>query len=355
MNNQQNNRLKYSKNIRHRDTMYDDDYDSKNDIQTFTAFNNDDDEFEYNKTDYPFQKHSRKNYNIKKIILIILGSVLALILFVVLIGWLISFTIPAKTHVLLMATDEDGTRTDTIMLATFDKNSKDISIVSIPRDTFITVSDDTFKKMCQDYPEPGSKSMKINAVHHYGNKYGVELLQKEVEKLFDIKLDYYIKIDFDAFKYIIDSVGGIDFYVPQDMEYHDPYQNLHIVLKEGQQHLDGDEAEQLVRYRSGYANGDLGRVDVQQQFMKAFISQVFSKNTILSHPGVFLDVLFKYDYVETNAGYFDCLSYLFVINGIDTKNIQTATLPGSSGYTNGQSVYFVDDIAVDELVESMVK
>ena len=236
----------------------------------------------------------KKKSKLKKFSAKLLLLLVGLVCVALLAGWLVSFTLPAKTSFLIMATDQDGTRTDTLMYGVFDKKAKDITLVSIPRDTYVTVDDYTYDLMNEEYPQPGSKSMKINSVHHFGGeKYGTVLLLEQVESLLGTKIDFYAKINFKAFRYIIDSVGGIDFYVPQNMEYHDPLQNLNISLKEGQQHLNGEQAEQFVRYRSGYANADLGRVDVQQQFMKAFISQTFSKGTILSNPMTFVNFIFQ--------------------------------------------------------------
>ncbi len=287
-----------------------------------------------------------------KLFLFLLGLICAALV----VGWLLSFTLPAKTTFLIMATDQDGTRTDTLMYGVFDKKEKDITLVSIPRDTYVTVSDNTYALMNEDYPEPGSKSMKINSVHHFGgDKYGTDMLLEQVESLIGTKIDFYAKINFKAFRYIIDSVGGIDFYVPQNMEYHDPLQNLHISLSEGQQHLNGEQAEQLVRYRSGYANADLGRVDVQQQFMKAFISQTFSKGTILSNPLTFINLILDKQYIDTDVNVVDIISYAFVIGGIDTSNIETHTLPGKAAYAKGQSVYKLDETMTQELLESIMQ
>jgi len=298
----------------------------------------------------------RKKSKLKKFFVKIFLFLIALLCTILLLGWLLSFTLPAKTTFLIMATDHDGTRTDTLMYGVFDKKDKDITLISIPRDTYVTVSDETYDLMNEEYPEPGSKSMKINSVHHFGGeKYGTDMLLEQVESLLDTKIDFYAKINFKAFRYIVDSVGGIDFYVPQNMEYHDPLQNLHISLSEGEQHLNGEQAEQLVRYRSGYANADLGRVDVQQQFMKAFISQTFSKGTILSKPMTFVNLILDKQYIDTNINAFNIVTYAFVIGGIDTSNIETHTLPGEAAYARGQSVYKLDEAETYKLLESIMQ
>jgi len=291
---------------------------------------------------------------LKKFLGLTLCFILAFVIFVFAISFVMSLFLPQNTNILIMATDLDGTRTDTLMLASFNKNDKDITIVSIPRDTYVTVDDISFSLMKEDYPKPSYKSMKLNAVHHYGGeKHGTSLVVEEVSKLLDLKIDYYVKVDFKAFRYIIDSVGGIDFYVPRSMRYTDPLQDLHINLKKGQQHLNGEKAEQLLRYRSGYADADLGRVSVQQDFMKAFISQVFSKSNLLKHPKAFLDAVFKYDYVETNLTISDIFPYIFPALNINTENTATHTLPGSSTMRGGQSVYLMDATETEKIINEL--
>jgi len=303
----------------------------------------------------PKRSQKKKKSVFKQFFLKILVLLITLVFAVIFVGWIISLTLPTKTTFLIMATDQDGTRTDTIMYGVFDKSTKDISLLSIPRDTYITVDDDVYSKMKEDFPQPGSKSMKINAVHHYGGeKYGSDLIIGEVEKITGNNIDFYVKVNFSTFRYIIDAVGGIDFYVPQNMEYHDPLQNLHISLKEGQQHLNGQQSEQLLRYRSGYANADLGRVDVQQQFMKAFISQVFSKGAILSKPLSFIHLLTNDKFLDTNFGFIDAVSYLFVLNGIDTASMESHTLDGRATYAGGQSVYIYDVEKCKAIISEMM-
>lgn len=328
------------KNNTYREEYYNDTYSGEEEYDTAT--NNDSVYSHDNRRREEKSKkvNKRKKHFFNKIIFKLLAFILALFIVVLAIGYVLSLFIPQTTHVLIMATDAEGTRTDTIMLASFDKKEKKLSFLSIPRDTYITVDDETYAIMREDFPEPGSKSMKINTVHHFGGeKHGVDFLKNEVSKLLNVNIDFYVKLDFDAFRYIIDSVGGIDFNVPRNMKYTDPYQDLYIDLKEGMQHLNGEEAEHLLRYRSGYANADIGRINVQLDFVKEFISQTLSKGTILSHPSAYINAIFKYDYLETDAKFFDIVSYSMLLGGIKTENIDTTTLPGIPAMRQGQSVY----------------
>ncbi len=342
-----------------RDSIFDDDYIDPSERDEKTEYTNDE-AYEYDEDDdkiYYKQKYNQSNddefydadmhkktskFSLKKLITILLIG-FAIIVFV---SYLM---IPDKTNFLLMATDKDGTRTDTIMILSFDKTQDSISVMSVPRDTYVTVSDEMFQEMSSEYPEPGSKSMKINAVHHFSSeKDGADNLKTVVEELLGLKIHYKVKIDFDAFKYIVDAIGGVDFYVPRNMVYNDPVQNLSINLPEGMQHLNGEQAEHVVRYRSGYANGDIGRVEVQQQFMKAFMEQALSPKTIITHPTAYINALTNY--FETDFGIVDALAYMFAVRGVDTQNIDSCTLPGYAKYVGGQSVYMLSENELDSVI-----
>ena len=253
-----------------------------------------------------------------------------------------------------MCTDEDGTRTDTIMVGCYNSVTEGISLISVPRDTIVSVSAANYEVMRQEFPEPGQRTMKINAVHHYaGDDLGPDMLVDELNTLLGTDIQYYVRVDFDAFHYLIDSIGGVEFDVPQDMDYDDPTQDLSIHLKAGMQLLDGDKAEQLVRFRKdnyggGYYNGDLGRIEMQQEFMKVLITKLTSVETIKSNPTAYLTAFFKY--IKTNAGISDAVKYASALDKIDTSNIQTYTLPGYLGYASGISGYMPDSEEIDKLV-----
>ncbi len=262
--------------------------------------------------------------------------------------------LPDRTQFVIMCTDEDGTRTDTIMVGCYNSVTQGISLLSVPRDTIVSVSAANYQTMREEFPEPGQRTMKINAVHHYsGNDLGPEMLVDELNSLLGTDIQYYVRINFDAFHYLIDSIGGIEFDVPQDMDYDDPTQDLAIHLKAGLQTLDGDKAEQLVRFRKdnyggGYANGDLGRIEMQQNFMKVLITKLASVDTIKSNPKAYITAFIKY--VKTNAGVSDAVKYASALNKIDTNKIDTYTLPGYIDYVAGISGYSPDKEQVDELI-----
>lgn len=181
---------------------------------------------------------------------------------------------------LLMGTDDGNGNADTLMVATYDVAQQRVGVVSIPRDTIV---DRTWSR----YP-------KINGA--YGGGGGVERVRQEVSHLLGIPIDFYVKVDIRAFVALVDEVGGVDFEVPVDMNYDDPWQNLSIHYQKGMQHLTGQQALEVVRFRhnndmTGYS--DKGRMQTQQQLLSAVARKVLGWGS-LTRIGPFLEIFEKY-------------------------------------------------------------
>ncbi len=233
-------------------------------------------------------------------------------------------TLPEHTNVLIACTDEGEGRTDAIMLASYNSINGKLSLVSVPRDTRVDIPPHQWEVMVENFPEikndnPSRK--KINAIPSYGKERGIEFLEEYLEDLLGIEIDYNIHFNLEGFRYIVDSVGGIEFDVPIKMRHPDPY----IHLDPGLQLLDGNKAEQLLRFRKGYVKQDLERVEMHQQFLKKFIQKVANLNTIISNPTAYFTTITKY--VDTNIGVSDVLKYLPYLKSFDTSNIVSYTLP----------------------------
>ena len=224
-------------------------------------------------------------------------------------------------NVLLIGRDRGGKLTDTIMVARLDNDKKTVNLLSIPRDTYVD-------------------GWKINAMYSIG---GIKNTVDCVEDLTGFKIDHYVSITTDVFKEIVDQLGGVDFYVPQDMDYEDPVQGLYIHLKEGQQHLDGDHAEQLVRFRS-YEQADIQRTSVQRDFIKALITQKKSMEYIQKVDDIYRIVSSK---IETDLTIKDILANISTFTELDvTNNLNAFIMPNEPRYVSGISYVFVND---DEL------
>lgn len=245
-----------------------------------------------------------------------------------------------KMNVAVFGVDKDGTRTDVNFVVHYDSGAESVSLVSIPRDTRISICDPV-KANLEENGRAYNQVTKFNAVHSYsGEKMGSQNAVLQLEDLLGIKIDHYVKVDLEAFRAIVDAVGGVDMYVPQDMHWDmrdtgDPL----IDLKEGQQHLDGDKAEQLVRFRR-YVDGDVGRIETQQAFLNALASKVLSTETILKSLPSMISVVYKY--IETDVSLTDAVKYVNYVDKIDMSKVSMETLPGVGQMVGGVS-YFVHD------------
>ena len=222
-------------------------------------------------------------------------------------------------------TDDGNGNTDTILVGSFDTVNDKVNVISVPRDTMINV--------------PWSIK-KINSAYGAG---GVDRLSEELAGIIGFTPDFYVIVDLDAFVKIVDTIGGVDFDVPQDMDYDDPYQDLHIHLKEGPQTLDGEEAIQLVRFRHGYVDGDMGRIAVQQDFMKALAAQCLKIGN-LTKVTEFANIFSEYVKTDLSVGNMVWLGTQLL--EVDTDDIGFHTLPGNQdAKQNGLSYFtiYIDD------------
>ena len=236
--------------------------------------------------------------------------------------------------ILIAGTDKGGYRTDTMMLLSIDREAGKLSLVSIPRDTLI---------YCE-YSVP-----KINSAYGFagGGEDGMQELLKRVGEIIGFQPDGYVVLDLTAFEQLVDLMGGVEFNVPMDMNYSDPSQDLYINLKAGEQKLSGQTAMQLVRFRSGYATADLGRVDVQRQFVSAALEQWLSVKNILKVPAALKLLSQSTQSSLTSANYIWLAEAALAC---DRANIQTRTLPGAATYIAGGSYYVLDAVGVAQTV-----
>jgi len=229
---------------------------------------------------------------------------------------------PIQVLLMGISTDNGGKLTDTIIIGTYDPKNQKASLLSIPRDTFIGKN-----------PAAGSGYDKINSVYQ---KKGPEGTLKEVNELTGLDIKYYMVIDNQALIELVDVIGGVEFNVPINMNYDDKTQNLHIHLKQGLQVLDGDKAEQLLRFRKNnngttypeeYGGNDYGRMRTQREFMIKTAKQTIKAKNILKVKDI-IDIV--YEYVETNLSISTIKDYVPYAINIDINTIQSAVIPGGS-------------------------
>jgi len=230
--------------------------------------------------------------------------------------------------------DQQKYRTDVVMLLFFNSESKKINIVSIPRDTMVTIPDDMYAEI-QERRSSVEQTIKINEIPAYVEpEERNDASVKIIESTLGVDIDYYMSMDLDGFKEIVDIVGPIEMNVPVAMKYSDPAQELYIDIDAGLQYLDGEKAEQLVRFRKGYANGDLGRIDMQHEFMVAFLEQLLSTENKMNILNIAKSAL-----VHIDTDFVTAIDYVNYIDDITKENIIVRTLPGETK-TIGRS-YFI--------------
>ena len=234
--------------------------------------------------------------------------------------------------ILLSGLDNDNGGSDTNILMRFDAVHKSINLVSLPRDTLLNHT---------------WRSNKLNFAYASG---GTELLRKEISNLLGIPVDFHVTVDLKGFISLVDQIGGVDFDVPVNMDYDDPYQDLHIHYAKGMRHLNGQQAMEVVRWRknndgTGYAPADIGRIGTQQAFLTQVARQLLSVKNVPAMAEVFLK------YVKTDLKLGNLVWLGNEALDIGMEGVSFYTLPGDgSGWYKGESVYTLDPEATLALV-----
>ena len=238
-------------------------------------------------------------------------------------------------YMLLLGTDgrpgEETYRTDSIILARVDPTDKEVTLISIPRDTA--------------YVYQGS-TVKINAVFSYG---GSDDMVQAVNDLCGVHISEYAEINFDGLKALVDAVGGIDIYVPEGDGVDDPEAGP-VVIEPGQQHMDGEAALTFCRARHQFADGDYTRMRHQRMVLGALAEKILNNLDVTTVPALMNQLA---DMVKTSLNVTDIVSLINAMHGMDVDNMYSANLPSWAGedtYINGQSFVFVDETALAEMM-----
>ena len=242
-------------------------------------------------------------------------------------------------NILLCGRDFLGATTDVMMVLSYDVKKQEFNILQILRDTYVvdTAHDNAGRRVNAVFTKEYAALSREGKKEKERVQGGMKAAEHVVEDTFGISINRYVYIDLSGFRSIVDTLGGVELAVPYDLHYEDPGQDLYIDLKKGYQTLDGDKALQFVRFRSDYAEGDLGRVDAQKIFMSAFIKKVLSTSTIKKLPGLLSEL---YKYMVTDLSTNDC-SY-FIKNAVNLKleTIFMYTTPGQYYQKENGAVYY---------------
>jgi LCP family protein required for cell wall assembly len=215
---------------------------------------------------------------------------------------------------------------DAMLLIRFDPATKKVAVLSIPRDSRVNIQ--------------GVGKTKINFANYVG---GASLSAQTVSQVLgDIPIDRYIRFNVSGFGKLVDALGGVDVFVPKKMKYQDDSQRLYINLNAGQQKLNGSKAIQYMRYRHDDL-GDIGRVQRQQSFFRAFIEQKLKPEAIAKFPEIL--AILK-DSIDTNLSVEEVLAVTAYTSKIDRKSIQMHMAPGrfsNSGEFDNLSYWILDN------------
>lgn len=243
-----------------------------------------------------------------------------------------------RLNILVVGKDKAAGLTDVMMLASLDTKAQQLSLLQIPRDTYAAYTDRDYKKINGAYAALGGQGL----VRFLNENMGTDI-------------DHYVCVDLDVLGEMVDLMGGVRMNVPQDMDYDDPAQNLHIHIKAGDQVLGGKDAQSFVRFRSGYALADVGRMDAQKLFMSSLANQAKEKLTL----GQMMNLACRcFGKVKTDMKLSDCLECVKQLRSVEMSSMHMATLPGESARMNGDSgawYYILNKAATEQLVQSTLK
>lgn len=239
-----------------------------------------------------------------------------------------------RLNVLLLGNDarpgETFARADTIIVASLDFQNKRVAMLSIPRDTRVNI--------------PGHGWHKINEALSIGQ---VDLLKKMIQDLIGVSVDRYALVNFEDFVKIVDTLGGVTLDVEKDMKYDTG--DMVINLRQGTQHLNGEEALGYVRFRHD-ALGDISRTERQQKFLAAILRQSLRPSTLLKLPKLIPQIA---QAVDTDLTVREMLSLSKFAAGASSVQIVSQTLPGNFMTINGGSYWYVDPKQAKEVAYAL--
>ncbi len=238
-------------------------------------------------------------------------------------------------------TDEEGLRTDSMMVIVFDTENHAVNVINIPRDTLV------------DTDRTGA-GRKLNAAYASG----IETTLEEVSDIIGFCPDKYVIASFDGIAEIVDAIGGVDYEIPFDMSYHDESQDLSIEFEAGWQHLDGEEVVEFLRWRhnddgEGYEDGDIGRVENLQTFLKTLGESFLTASNILKIPTIASTIS---ENVETDLTASQILWIGMQTMEVDMDNVNMETLYGDAADVDlgvTLSFYILDEeMVIEQINES---
>lgn len=242
-----------------------------------------------------------------------------------------------KKNIIVLGVDErpeedDPGRSDTLFVVMLDTTDKNISLLSIPRDTRVHIPRYGFDKINHAYPLGGK-----------------DLTQRTVEEFLGIKVNNYVMVDFKGFKGLVDAIGGVDIEVEEDMYYRDSWDGFTVDIKKGKQHMDGEKAIQYVRFRDW--DGDVGRVKRQQRFIMCMYEKIASEELLKHIPGLAKQLT---SMIKTDLNVAEMISLGKSLHAmVKETGVKMNTVPGEGRYIQEISYYVPDVRGTRKLMADM--
>ena len=259
-------------------------------------------------------------------------------------------------HIMVLGIDDEASLPDLIMMLVYDGTNNLIDVISVPRDTQITITPEERALLNEaNRWAPNHGVVKLNELHSHGGPIGHILVAGRLEQIFDIEIDYYVILDLDALEYMVDMVGGIYMDIRPQGIYYNQGGTIDINIPGGRQLLTGNMAQQVVRFRQ-MPMGDLDRIRLQQQFMGEFFVQVLGRENIMNNLAALLTTFITH--VRTDFGLFSALRYLDAVPALNPDSIDFHMTPGvarDAANPEGRvrSYYFIDEAAARELMNEI--
>jgi LCP family protein required for cell wall assembly len=240
---------------------------------------------------------------------------------------------------MMVGRDQVGGNTDTIMVGVFDVDAGEVNVVSIPRDTCANVDSNPRR----------TETKKISGIYA---RAGFDGLRDAVADMCGFPIDCYVSVGINGFIQLVNTIGGVTFYVPHNMNYDDPTQDLHIHFSAGEQYINGYDAIKVVRWRQnndGTNYGDIDRINTQQSFLKTVFKQCLTLPNLVNNLDDYIAIFQEYVKTDLTTGNMTWFAKEFLKLQMD--NIHFHTMP--SNYNDMIGGFSYGTILVDEWLQML--
>lgn len=261
-------------------------------------------------------------------------------------GLLPTLPIENRHTVLFLGRDYDSNRTDAVVCISFDFKAGTVSTLQIPRDTYINSNGYT-GRLNGLLPRYRGQAIEDGAADP--TDAGIKSLIKHIKTDFGVHCNSYIFMDSNAVATITDALGGVKLDIPTDIDYTDTARGIDLHLKAGTQTLNGTQASQFVRYRKGYPQSDIGRINAQKLYVAAMLEKL---QGYASATAAVKLVEALAGTVKTNLTPEEILRLATALCTVSPSDVVMYTLPGDGVTVNGGSYYGVFAAPLASILEN---